>query len=93
MDINNNKRAAEENNNNNNNPTTDPDTLVDEFDEKVGLHSESSAMAEAEDELDEKAALRQQDHQNELDALLEDTPPSSRFIEVPFLFFLDHLCF
>ncbi|KAI8142342.1 hypothetical protein BJV82DRAFT_670000 [Fennellomyces sp. T-0311] len=58
------------------NTSPDPDALVDEFDEKVGLHSESSAMAEG-DELDEKAAL-QQDHQNELDALLEDTPPSSR---------------
>ncbi|ORY95537.1 hypothetical protein BCR43DRAFT_493140 [Syncephalastrum racemosum] len=62
----------------------DPDSLVDEFDEKAALHSThdeddntTKLYAKQSDDLDEKAALHQE-HQNELDDLLDNSPPSSR---------------
>jgi hypothetical protein len=48
---------------------TDDDDLAEEFDEKATLGTF--------DDINEKDALRQE-HQDELDDLLSDTPPPSR---------------
>lgn len=60
------------------NKSDETEELANEFDEKAALN-ESNARdngANEEEVLDEKAAMRQGD---EIDALLTDTPPASRY--------------